>query len=224
MKSPARLVVVLLCLPISLFAQKDVTLKMVDLESQGKLTGINRDVSIGEEGSRRFVKIEKQLKPGQIPGKDERGIVWLPVEPFSQGTFELIARGRDILQGSFIGIAFHAQNDSTFDNVYCRPFNFRTTDPVRKIHAVQYVYEPKYFWQKLRTEQNGKYEKGIANPPAANDWFTLTVQVEGDTVKAYINHEPTPTLVVQKLNQNTKGKVGLTGLNYDIESVRIQYK
>lgn len=180
-------------------------------------------MSVGQQGGKRFLKIEKQLRPGQVPGKDERGLVWLPVNAFRQGTFELTVRGRDILQGSFVGVAFHAVNDSTFDDVYCRPFNFRTADPVRRIHAVQYVYEPTYYWQKLRTEQNGKYEKGIANPPAATDWFILTVTVEGDTVKAFINHEPTPTLVVQKLNQTMSGKVGLTGINYDIESIRIQY-
>ena len=214
----------LIGLPTYLLAQKDVTLKLIDLQSQGKLANINRDVSVGQEGNKRFVKIEKSLKEGQMPGKEERGIVWLPVEAFSQGTIELTARGRDILQGSFVGVAFHAQNDSTFDDVYCRPFNFRAADPVRKIHAVQYTYMPTYDWQKLRTEQNGKYEKGIANPPAAHDWFTLTVHVGGDTIKAYINHEPTPTLVVQKLNQTTKGRVGLTGINYDIESIKIHYQ
>jgi hypothetical protein len=83
---------------------------------------------------------------------------------------------------------------------------------------------PTYDWQKLRTEQNGKYEKGIANPPAATDWFTLTVRVEGDTVKAFINHDSVPTLVVKKLNQTAIGGVGLTGINYDIEHIRIQYQ
>lgn len=214
----------LLCLPTSLFAQKEIKLSIADLQSSGKLTIINRDVSVSQEGSKRFVKVEKELRPGQIPGKDEEGVVWLPVNEFSQGTIELVARGRDILQGSFVGIAFHAVNDSTFDNVYCRPFNFRTADPERKIHAVQYVYLPKYDWQKLRAEQNGKYEMGIASPPAATDWFTLTLQVEGDNVKAFINHEELPSLEVKKLNQTTKGRVGLTGINYDIESVNVLYR
>lgn len=213
----------LVCFSPCLLAQKDITLNLVDLQSQGKLVTINRDVSAGQEGTKRFVKIEKQLRPGQIPGNQERGIVWLPVDEFSQGTIELVVRGRDILQGSFVGVAFHAVNDSTYDDLYCRPFNFRASDPVRKIHAVQYVYAPTYDWQKLRTEQNGTYEKGIASPPAATDWFALTVRVEGETVKAFINHEPTPTLVVKNFNQTTRGRVGLTGINYDIERIRIQY-
>ncbi|RYF54532.1 MAG: hypothetical protein EOO39_39225 [Cytophagaceae bacterium] len=214
----------LLCLPTYLFAQKAVTLTLADLQSQRKLTIVNRDVSVGQEGARRYIKIEKELRPGQIPGKGDEGVIWLPINEFSQGTIELVARGRDILQGSFVGIAFHSVNDSTFDNVYCRPFNFRTVDPVRKIHAVQYIYMPKYDWQKLRAEQNGKYENGIVNPPAATDWFTLTVQVEGDNVKAFINHEESPSLEVKKLNQTSKGRVGLTGINYDIESVKVFYQ
>jgi len=218
------LLVALLNVPTCLFAQPDVTLNLVELQQQGKLAASNRDVSIGQEGGRRFIKIEKQLRPGQIPGKDERGIVWLPVEKFSRGTIELVARGRDMLQGSFVGVAFHAQNDSTFDDVYCRPFNFRTSDPVRRIHAVQYVSVPQFDWQRLRAEQNGTYEKGVANPPAATDWFTLTVTVVGDSINVYINHEPTPTLAVKKLNQHTTGRIGLTGLNYDIERIRIRYE
>jgi hypothetical protein len=214
----------LLCIPTSLFAQKEIKLNLFDLQGSGKLTIINRDVSVSQEGSKRFIKIEKELRPGQMPGKGEEGVIWLPVNEFSQGTIELVVRGRDILQGSFVGLAFHAVNDSTFDNVYCRPFNFRTVDPVRKIHALQYVYVPTYDWQKLRAEQNGKYEKGIATPPAATDWFTLTVQVEGNNVKAFINHEELPSLAVKKLNQTTKGRVGLTGINYDIESVNVLYQ
>ncbi len=212
------------CLPTYLFAQKVVKLDLVALQNQHKLTIINRDVSIGQEGAKRFVKIEKSLQPGQVPGKGESGVIWLPVDNFSQGSIELVARGRDILQGSFVGVAFHAENDSTFDNVYCRPFNFRATDPIRKIHAVQYVYHPKYDWQKLRTEHNGEYEKGILNPPKADDWLTLTVHVERETVKAFINHEPNPTLVIKKLNQRTNGRIGLTGINYDIERIEIQYQ
>ncbi|RYF12235.1 MAG: hypothetical protein EOO77_17795, partial [Oxalobacteraceae bacterium] len=157
------LLAALLSVPTCLFAQSTVTLNLVDLQQQGKLAAVNRDVSVGQQGGQRFLKIEKRLRPGQVPGNDERDLVWLPVNAFRQGTFELTVRERDILQGSFVGVAFHAVNDSTFDDVYCRPFNFRTTDPVRRIHAVQYVYEPTYYWQKLRTEQNGKYEKGIAN-------------------------------------------------------------
>jgi len=41
-----------------------------------------------------------------------------------------------------VGIAFHGSDNKTLDAIYFRPFNFQSTDPVRKIHAVQYVSHP----------------------------------------------------------------------------------
>ncbi len=37
-------------------------------------------------------------------------------------------RGKNVFQKSFIGIAFHGQDDKTYDAVYCRPFNFIAKD------------------------------------------------------------------------------------------------
>src|SRR5688572_21152277 len=74
-------------------------------------------------------------------GVSTDGIAWLKGVTFSEGTIELDLRGRDVLQKSFLGIAFHGIDTGTFDAIYFRPFNFRSEDPVRKIHAVQYVSE-----------------------------------------------------------------------------------
>ncbi len=82
MKNPlgqiALMQIALLSLPNYLFAQKSITLNMVDLQRQGKLATINRDISVGQEGTKRFVKIEKELRPGQVPGRDERGTSGYP--------------------------------------------------------------------------------------------------------------------------------------------------
>lgn len=126
---------------------------------------INRDVATVKEKNRKFLHIST---------KDTvEGVIWLPEKNFKKGKLKMEARGRDVLQGSFVGVAFHGINDSTYDNVYCRPFNFRAPDSIRKIHAIQYVYLPHYNWQRLRKEQNGIFEKNMSDAPPANDWFTL---------------------------------------------------
>lgn len=96
-------------------------------------------------------------------------------------------RGKDVLQRSFIGVVFHGLNDSTFDAVYCRPFNFFAKDSVRRIHAIQYISHPDFTWKKLRDERNTMFESEIASPPDPNGWFILKLVIDKNTVKAFIN-------------------------------------
>src|SRR5688572_13569437 len=132
------------------------------LLKEKKLIAINGKVVPITDGNKKGVSM--------VPGFEE-GVVWLKDVTFSTGTIEVDLRGKDVLQKSFIGIAFHGVDSITHDIVYFRPFNFRSTDPVRRIHAVQYVSEPEFPWHKLREEKNGIYEKGIDPPPLATDWF-----------------------------------------------------
>lgn len=59
---------------------------------------------------------------------------------------------------SFVGIAFHRRDDSTYDAVYLRPFNFRATDPTRHMHAVQFISVPDYDWPRLRQDSPEEFE------------------------------------------------------------------
>lgn len=132
-----------------------------------------------------------------------------------------------MLQKSFIGIAFHRLNDSTFDAVYCRPFNFFAIDSIRKIHAIQYVSHPIFTWKKLRNEQNSKFEKEIINPPNPNGWFKMRLDIDNKTIKAYINQDTKPSLVVEKLTTQTNGKLGIfvgEGSGGDFKSIVIKTK
>jgi hypothetical protein len=138
-----------------------------------------------------------------------KGLVWLPIKQFENGIIEIEMRGKDVFQKSFIGIAFHELNDSAYDAIYCRPFNFFAKDSIRKIHAIQYISHPQYTWKKLREERNGEFEKPIMNPPNPNGWFTLKLVLEGKVVKAYINNYKEPSLVVEKLTVINKGKLGI---------------
>jgi len=163
------------------------------------------------------------LTDGDKKGISMTGIVWLKDVNFSTGTIEVDLRGKDVMQQSFIGIAFHGVDTTTHDVVYFRPFNFRSTDPVRKIHAVQYVSHPDFPWHKLREQRNGVYEKGIDPPPAATEWFHARIVVDQTQIKVYVNNAATPSLTVDKLNAWTDGLIGLwnEGLDGDFANLTI---
>jgi hypothetical protein len=181
-------------------AQKEQKYEWHKLLKKGKLTLVNRDAKAIDTLSGKYI---------QISEKENEGIIWLPIDNFENGTIKIEMRGKNIVQRSFIGIAFHGQDDTTYDAVYCRPFNFLAKDSVRKIHAIQYVSHPIYTWKKLREEQNGIFEKEIKNPPNPNGWFTMTLVVENKTIKAFINDDETPSLEVDKLNNIQNGKIGI---------------
>lgn len=197
------------------FGQKVIEYNFVDLFRSGQLIAKNRVMTIERDESGEFIRLGKSMVGSAI---------LLSVDDFKHGKIEALVRGKDIFQGSFAGLAFHAQSDSIFDLVYCRPFNFQTSDSLRRIHMIQYAFFPKLDWQVLRVKHNGIYEKGIASPPKADEWFKLTLDVDEKQVKAYINDSNTPTLVVEKLNQISTGKVGIFGLNADFKSIKIEYK
>lgn len=206
--------IILLFLPNFVFGQKQQTYKLLDLQNQGKLIPVNREVLVFDN----FLKLTE---------KEGEGLVWLPIYDFINGEIEIEMRGKDVLQKSFIGVAFHAQNDSTYDAIYCRPFNFFAKDSVRKIHAIQYISHPKYTWKKLRDERNGIFEKGIENPPNPNEWFTMRVVVQGKNIKAFINQDETPSLVIKKLGIYKNGKLGIfvgSGAGGDFRSIKIKSK
>ncbi len=130
---------------------------------------------------------------------DGDGLAIIKGKSFTNGTIEVDIKGRDVQQRSFVGIAFHAMNDSTFEAIYFRPFNFRAADPVKKVHMVQYVAEPKYGWEKLRNTFPNKYEKSITPAPDPNQWFHAKIVVAGKKISVYINGEKTPSLSVESL-------------------------
>jgi hypothetical protein len=184
------------------------------LLKEKKLITINGKVVPITDGNKKGVSM--------VPGYRE-GVVWLKDVTFSTGTIEVDLRGKDVFQKSFIGIAFHGVDSITHDIVYFRPFNFQSQDPVRKIHAVQYVSHPDFTWDKLREEKNGIYEKGIDPPPSPKDWFHAKIVVDDTHVKVYVNNASTPSLTVEKLNTRKSGLIGLSneGLEGDFANLTI---
>ena len=140
------------------------------------------------------------------------GVIWLDGVNFTEGTLECDILGKSTPRGSnFLGLAFHGADDSTYDCVYFRPFNFRAENPENARHAVQYISHPQWTWQKLRSEKTGRYEKPIAPPPDGDTWFRAKIVVEGRTVRVFVNDAAQPSLVVEKLNDRTEGRIGIWG-------------
>ena len=139
----------------------------------------------------------------------DNGVAYPQGIELGNGTIELDVRGKDVPQQSFVGVAFHGVDGTTYDAIYFRPFNFKTDDPVRHAHAVQYVSQPTYPWQKLRAEQPGKYEQPVSPAPDPNGWFHVRVVVAAPQVKVFVNEAKEPSLVVTQLSDRRKGRVGL---------------
>ncbi len=138
-----------------------------------------------------------------LDGKPGDGLLRLRDVTFANGTIELDIKGKDVQGRSFVGIAFHGLNDSTFDAIYFRPFNFR--NPQRKTHSVQYIAHPANPWYTLRAEHPGVYENLIAPAPAPDDWFHALVTIEYPVVKVFVNNSKEPSLTVSQLSSRKKG-------------------
>jgi hypothetical protein len=176
----------------------------------------NRRVTGFTDGARQGLRLSEG--PGEGPA-------YLEGVEFASCTIELDVRGKDVQGGSFVGVAFLGVDSTTFDAIYFRPFNFRAADSTRRAHAVQYIAQPTYTWQKLRAEHPGMYEKPVNPAPDPNGWFHVRVVVAGSQVRVFVDGAAEPSLVVTRLSQRTKGRVGFwvgNGSGGDFANLRIR--
>src|SRR2546425_10902855 len=158
---------------VVLFAASSVAAQQRSIEPKD-VEVFNRSASNLSDGTR------KGLRLSESPGD---GVAYLRGIEFSNGTIECDIKGKDVQGQSFVGIAFHGVDSTTYDAIYFRPFNFKTPDPTRHGHAVQYISHPTYPWQKLRAER--------------------------PEVSVFVGDAKEPSLVVNQLSARTKGRVGL---------------
>jgi hypothetical protein len=157
--------------------------------------------------------IANEVKPMQ--DGDKKGItcknnIWLKNVDFSYGTIELDIRGRNEFLKSFPGIAFHASDTSrNYQVVYFRPFNFRSTEPVRRTWSVQYMSLPEYGYDRLRKENTGQFESEILPNPKPENWIHARIVVKKDSIKVYVNGMDKPSLAVRTLQKRSNGLFGL---------------
>jgi len=137
------------------------------------------------------------------------GLAWITGVEFSEGTIELEIKGKNQPGRSFVGIAFHGQDNRVFDAVYLRPFNFQAAEQERRSHSIQYISIPGHDWSELRKSYPGKYEFAITPAPDPDSWVKLKLVVKGKNVAAFVNGSDVPVLTVELLNERLKGKVGL---------------
>jgi hypothetical protein len=182
-------------------AQKQAVQPDLAALAAGKaLTVFNRTASGLTDGARKGVRLSEA---------EGDGVAYLPGIEFGDGTIEFDVRGKDVQQQSFVGVAFHGVDGTTYDAIYFRPFNFKTDDQARRVRAVQYISHPTYTWQKLRTEHPGQYEKPVNPVPDPNGWFHARVVVSSPKVSVFIDDGKEPALVVDQLSTRKKGLIGL---------------
>jgi hypothetical protein len=172
----------------------------LDRLAQGKGWKVmERSVSRLRDGDKKGVRFD---------ARPTIGVAWLEDFEFGDGEIEFDVRGKDELQRSFVGVVFHGVDERTYDAIYFRPFNFKSADALRRLHAVQYISHPEFTWQKLRAEHPGQYEKPVQPIPNPNGWFHVRVNVSYPKVSVYVDGAQEPSLVVEQLSGQKKGWLG----------------
>jgi hypothetical protein len=179
--------------------QRTVEPDLAQLAAAKGLKVFNRNATVVSDGDRKGIRLD------EMPGD---GVVYVPGVDFANGTIEFDVKGKDVQQQSFVGVAFHGVDGTTYDAIYFRPFNFKAEDPARRIRAVQYIAHPTHTWQKLRTEHPGQYEKAVDPVPDPNGWFRARIVVASPKVSVFVADAKVPSLVVTQLSERKKGFVG----------------
>jgi hypothetical protein len=197
---------------------KDGIINLQLLASNKSLDVFNRELSLINEDGHKGIRLNE---------KEREGLVWLKEAYFSNGIIEFDVRGKDVQGRSFVGIAFHGLNNTTYDAIYLRPFNFKSSEAIRRSHGIQYISHPIFTWSKLREEFPNKYEQAVEPAPDPNGWVYVRVAIENSKINAYVNHNNKPSLTVEKLTKQTTGTIGFfvgNGSSGDFSNLKITRK
>lgn len=189
-----------------------------DITDKSKLDVYNREVLVSQGEEDKTGSIEFNAKPGD-------GLAVIKNIEFENGTIEFDVKGKDVLQRSFVGVAFHIQDENTFNAIYFRPFNFKK--PERAGHSVQYICHPEFTWQKLRTDFPEQFENPVTPVPNPENWFHAKIEIEWPGVKVYVENSNKPSLDVTLKSTYKKGKVGFwvgNGSDGSFKNLRVTKK
>ncbi len=158
-------------------------------------------------------KGKKVLKVTALPGGSAVAVV-KDLE-FRNGTIEVEMAGApaadaDSTNRGFIGVSFRITKGDTlsYETLYLRPTNGRSTDQLRRNHSVQYTSHPNYSWFRLRKENPGLYESYADLVPG--EWTKVKIVVKDRQAKLYVHGAAQPCLIVNDLKRGiTSGSVGL---------------
>jgi len=164
-----------------------------------KLNVVNREIESSDAAT-------NTLRLTANPGD---GLVILEDMDFDQGTIELELKGKNIRGRSFIGLAFNVQNDTTYEAVYFRPFNFQAEKEIGRKRSVQYISHPINTWRYLRTNHPGKYESNFPRQPEPEEWFTIRVVLENTRVEVFDTKTSEKLLSVERLEDPKSKTIAL---------------
>ena len=160
---------------------------------------LDRRISAYEDGDRSGIELNA------FPSD---GFAWIRGEAFSGGVIEFDVQGENRPGASFVGIAFHGQENGAYEGIYFRPFNFAANDEAGRSHMVQYHSLPNHSWRTLRGEHPGVYEAEILSAPGPDDWFHVRIEVDGRMIDVFVDDSPDPVLSVESLSGLATGKIG----------------
>lgn len=176
-----------------------VTIDPAERLAAGRLRVVNRTAT-PLTGDRKGVHLSEA---------EGNGVAWIEGSDFGLGTIEFDVRGRDLMQRSFVGVAFHRQSDTSYEAVYLRPFNFRNPDVARRQNAVQYIALPEYDWPRLRKEFPSEFENPVDESLVPTDWIPVRIVVSEKTVQVFVGGRTPAALEVRRLAAYARGEVGL---------------
>jgi hypothetical protein len=140
-------------------------------------------------------------------GQGDGQLAMLKDTDFHNGTLEVdiaAAPSPGAMEGArgFAGLAFRIKERGNYEAFYIRPTNGRADDQLRRNHSTQYVSEPEWTWQRLRTEAPGVYESYVDLVPG--EWTHLKVVVAGLRGELYVNGAAQPCLIVKDLKKGDR--------------------
>jgi hypothetical protein len=186
------------CFGLNSFSQKQPI--KLDISNNDHFHVVNREIDVSTDGEGKTI-VHLNTKPND-------GVAWIKNVTFAEGIIELDVKGKNILQQSFVGVAFHGINDSTFDAVYFRPFNFTANDTMRRKHSVQYISMPKYDWSLLRQQHPGEYENALTKTVEPEEWFHAKIIVSNERIEVFVNNDEKSSLSIKPISDLTTGKIG----------------
>lgn len=168
---------------------------------------LNRSVHVTDDA---------QFSGVQFDAQAEMGVAWFKTVNFSNGTIEVDLKGKEQKDRSYLGVAFRGNNEKAYEAIYFRPFNFRAADELHKSHAIQYIAEPGFPWEKLRKQFPGKYESAVPASIDPNDYFHVKIVLDNSRIQVYLDDSSKPVMDIDSLIPVKEGWVGLwMGKNAD---------
>ncbi|MCU0336021.1 MAG: hypothetical protein MUF62_13445 [Chitinophagaceae bacterium] len=209
MKCSAWMISISLLLANGLFAQK-VKLRAENLTANQVY--VHNQRLQGES-------VVQVVKDSTVKEPDEPTFARVNAADFKEGVIEVKVLSRLLPTASptdrgFIGLAFRINdNNSKFECIYIRPTNGRANDQLRRNHAIQYFSYPAYKFSRLRKESPEQYESYA--DMGLNEWIKMTIVVQGQTAKLFLNNNKQPSLIVNDLKHGADASGGI-GLFVDV--------